>query len=143
MVKGASNSRMLISQKNYKAKEAPMSINTINSDSKHVKSVIQNLRTNDKLPFTDVLSPQSINSKINGISYRQRVFSPELTVFGFLSQALGADQSCQAAVSQIIAHLVSQGKSAPSANTSAYSQARLLSDNYLCRLATTRTAGYS
>jgi len=75
-------------------------------------------------------------SKINGISYRQRVFSPELTVFGFLSQALGADQSCQAAVSQIIAHLVSQGKSAPSANTSAYSQARSrLSEKILSDLA--------
>lgn len=101
-----------------------MSISTINSSLMHVKSVVQNLKADNKLPFTDVLSSESINSKINDIAYRERVFTPELTVYGFLSQALSADPSCQAAVSQIIAHLLSQGKSAPSANTSAYSQAR-------------------
>jgi DDE family transposase len=94
------------------------------SNINHAESVIQKLRTSDKLPFTDVLSSQSINEKLTDIPYRERVFSPDLTVYGLLSQALSADQSCQAAVTQIIAHLVSQGKDAPSANTSAYSQAR-------------------
>jgi hypothetical protein len=106
MLKGASNSRMLISQKKYKAKKAPMSINIINSTVKHVKSFVKTLRANDKLPFTDVLSPQSVNEKLKDIPYRERVFSPDLTVYGFLSQVLSADQSCQAAVAQIIAHLV-------------------------------------
>ena len=123
-MKGASNSRMLISQKNHKAKEAPMSINIINTPIKHVRSIVQQLRIQDNLPFTDVLSPELISLKINDISYRERIFSPALTIYGFLSQALSPDQSCQAAVSQIIAHLMSKGKCSPSANTSAYSQAR-------------------
>ena len=101
-----------------------MSINIINPTVKHAKLLINKLRENDKLPFTDVLSPQSVNDKFNGLSYRERVFSPDITVYGFLSQALGADQSQQATVAQIIAHFVSQGKEPPSANTSAYSQAR-------------------
>jgi hypothetical protein len=101
-----------------------MSINIINPAAKHAESIINKLRTNDKLPFTDVLSPQSVNDKFNGFPYRKRVFSPDITVYGFLSQALGADQSQQATVTQIIAHFVSQGKKPPSANTSGYSQAR-------------------
>jgi hypothetical protein len=101
-----------------------MTFNTTNSSTKHAKSLVQKLRADKVLPFTDVLSAKSIANKINNLNYRERIFSPDLTIYGFLSQAINADPSCQAAVSQIITHLISQGFDAPSANTSGYSQAR-------------------
>ena len=101
-----------------------MSINTIKTAMNHVKSVTQSLQNSQVLPFTDVLSAQSIADKLVEIDYRNRVYSPDVTIFGFLSQVMSADQSCQAAVAQINAHLANQGKNIPSANTSAYCQAR-------------------
>lgn len=101
-----------------------MSINTIISNSNHAKLVIENLKSNKELPFTDVLSAAEIKNHLEDISYRNRVFSPDMTVFGFLSQVISDDQSCQGAVTQVIAHLVSQDKEPPSANTAAYCKAR-------------------
>lgn len=101
-----------------------MSINTITSPLKHVESTIQKLRKDNKLAFTEVLSPEDFIEKMQDVPYRARIFSPDLTVFTFLSQVLSADQTCQSAVAQAIAHLISQGKNPPSPNTSAYCQAR-------------------
>jgi hypothetical protein len=47
-----------------------------------------------------------------------------MTIFAFLSQVIRADQSCQGALAQVIAHFASQGKETPSANTAAYCKAR-------------------
>lgn len=55
---------------------------------------------------------------------RERVFTPEVTLRAFLSQVIDDDKSQQAAVSRVIATSIAQGKKPPSANTSAYSQAR-------------------
>jgi len=89
-----------------------------------MKSAIQNLTKDNELPFSNVLSVQSINEQLNDVTFRARVFSPDVTVFAFLSQVLGQDQSCQAAVAQVIAQNAKQEKAILSANTSAYCQAR-------------------
>src|SRR4029450_7651763 len=52
------------------------------------------------------------------------VFSPLVTLWVFLSQVLSADHSCRAAVARLIAHRLSEGQPACSANTGAYCQAR-------------------
>lgn len=100
-----------------------MTINTTNTSTKHAQSIAQALRENDVLPFTEVLSAESIASKVTELSYRDRIFSPDITIYGLLSQAIGADPSMQAAVAQISTHMIGQDLEAPSANTSAYSQA--------------------
>ena len=95
------------------------------------------------LPFTDVLSSEKIISSLTdeGIEYRDRVFTPDLTLWTFLSQALGADKSLQAAVTKVIAFKVAQGEAAPSSNTAAYSKARdRLPENLISRL--TRESGF-
>jgi len=99
-------------------------INTQSSAINPVKSIINNLRAEDKLPFQNILSTTSLSRYISQVKHRDRIFTPELTLFGFLSQAIGADSSCQASVSQIIAHLINQGNEVPSANTAAYCKAR-------------------
>ncbi len=75
-----------------------MSIDTIKSQVNHVKSTLKKLQSSKELPFTDVLSQISINEKISELDYRDRVFTPDLTVFALLSQVTGMDQSCQMAV---------------------------------------------
>ena len=57
-------------------------------------------------------------------SYRNRIFSPIVTLQYFLIQALSADHSCREVVSQKIAELITQGSEACSTNTSSYCAAR-------------------
>jgi hypothetical protein len=78
------------------------------------------------LPFADSLSERSILDALNehGIKYRDRVFSPVTTVWGFLSQVLSEDHSCRDAVSRIIAHRAASGLEVCSPNTASYCGAR-------------------
>jgi Transposase DDE domain len=78
------------------------------------------------LPFADSLSEQSILDALNehGITYRDRVFSPVTTIWGFLSQVLNDDHSCSDAVSRIIAHRAASGLETCSPNTASYCNAR-------------------
>lgn len=99
-------------------------INTINQSANHTKFVAEQIRASNKMPFTDILSTDAINKHLGNIEYRERFFPPDVTIFGFLAQVMGEDQSCQAAVAQLIARSVIEGKKVPSANTSAYSKAR-------------------
>jgi len=78
------------------------------------------------LPFADSLSELSILDALNehGIKYRDRVFSPVTTIWGFLSQVLSDDHSCRDAVTRIIAHRAANGLGACSPNTASYCNAR-------------------
>lgn len=87
-------------------------------------SVINDLRSDDRLPFQDVLSAEILEKHLSKIVHRDRTFTPKLTLFGFLAQAIGADQSCQASVCQLITHLISKGAKFISPNTAAYCKAR-------------------
>src|SRR5437667_141906 len=59
-----------------------------------------------------------------GVRYRDRVFSPVTTLWGFLSQLLSEDHSCRDAVSRVIAHRASNGAAVCSPNTASYRNAR-------------------
>ena len=61
---------------------------------------------NEGLPFADVLTESGIRDALNehGVQYRDRVFDPVTTIWGFLSQVLSDDQSCRDAVARVIAH---------------------------------------
>ena len=97
---------------------------------------------NDGLPFADVLTEASIRDalKQHDVQYRDRVFGPVTTLWGFLSQVLSDDHSCRETVSRIIAHRVASGQAACSPNTASYCNARgRLPTAVLCTL-TRRTA---
>src|SRR5271157_2395707 len=81
---------------------------------------------NEGLPFADILTEASIQTVLNeyGVSYRDRVFSPVTTIWGFLSQVLSEDHSCRDAVSRIIAHRAASGATVCSPNTASYCNAR-------------------
>ena len=101
-----------------------MQTSNVRSTITPIQAVIKDLRSQDKLPFQDVLSSESLNDHLSTIGRRDRIFTPELTLFYLLSQAIGPDPSCQSSVSQVIAHLISQGVESPSPNTAAYCKAR-------------------
>ncbi len=70
-----------------------------------------------------------------GIKYRNRLFSPLVTLWAFLSQVIDADKTCHNAVSRVIAWLAGQGEEIPSEDNSAYCQARIrLPENFLKKL---------
>ena len=81
---------------------------------------------NEGLPFADILTEASIQKVLNeyGVSYRDRVFSPVTTIWGFLSQVLSEDHSCRDTVSRIIAHRTAHGMAMCSPNTASYCTAR-------------------
>jgi len=81
---------------------------------------------NEGLPFADILTEASIRDVLNerGVRFRDRVFSPVTTIWGFLSQVLGEDHSCRDAVSRIIAHRAANGMAVCSPNTASYCKAR-------------------
>src|ERR1700746_3569927 len=78
------------------------------------------------LPFADSLTERSIRDALDahGVTYRDRLFSPATTIWGFLSQALSDDHSCRDAVSRIIAHRAASGLAVCSPNTASYCNAR-------------------
>src|SRR5436190_21028156 len=78
------------------------------------------------LPFAESLSEQSILDALNehGVKFRDRLFSPVTTIWGFLSQVLSEDHSCRDTVSRIIAHRAAAGLEVCSPNTASYCNAR-------------------
>ena len=84
------------------------------------KEIVSDLKNSPELPFSNVLSIKEISKKMQEVSYRERIFTPEITLLAFLSQVMDDDHSQQAAVTKVIATLVANGKEPPSSNTSAY-----------------------
>ena len=78
------------------------------------------------LPFADSLTESSILDALNqhGVQFRDRVFSPVTTIWGFLSQVLSEDHSCRDAVARVIAHRAASGLEPCSPNTTSYCNAR-------------------
>tara|TARA_R110002096_G_scaffold46119_1_gene123213 strand:+ start:224 stop:1642 length:1419 start_codon:yes stop_codon:yes gene_type:complete len=78
------------------------------------------------LPFTDILSEDTITPALEAIdaSWKDRIYTPLVTLWIFLGQVISADHSCRAAVARLIAHRISLGQGACSPKTGAYCQAR-------------------
>jgi hypothetical protein len=78
------------------------------------------------LPFTEVLSSRCLSEAMAEVKapWKDRIFTPLVTLWVFLGQVLAADQSCRAAVARLIAHRVARGLPPCSSETGAYCQAR-------------------
>jgi hypothetical protein len=97
---------------------------------------------NDGLPFADVLTEPRIREVLDehGVAYRDRVFTPITTIWGFLSQVLSDDHSCRNAVSRFIAHRAASGLKACSPNPASYCDARARIPTAVLRTLARRTA---
>ena len=78
------------------------------------------------LPFAEVLTEGQVRDALreHGARYRDRVFGPVTTVWGFLSQVLSDDHSCRDAVARVIAHRAARGLPPCSPSTASYCNAR-------------------
>ena len=97
---------------------------------------------NQGLPFAGILTEARILEVLNdhGVTFRDRVFSPVTTIWGFLGQVLHDDHSCRDAVSRIIAHRAASGKLVCSPNTASYCNARSRIPTDVLSTLATRTA---
>jgi hypothetical protein len=98
--------------------------------------------SNEGLPFADVLTQASILEVLaeHEVEYRDRLFSPVNTIWGFLSQVLSEDKSCRDAVSRVIAHRAASGLEPCSPNTASYCNARSRLPTAVLRTLAKRTA---
>jgi hypothetical protein len=94
------------------------------------------------LPFADVLTQASILEVLDehGVEYRDRVFGPVTTLWGFLSQVKSEDHSCRDAVARVIAHRAASGLAVCSPNTASYCNARARLPTGVLRALARRTA---
>lgn len=78
------------------------------------------------LPFGKLLTREFVLKTLadEGHQYRQRVFCPLVTLWGWLSQSLSQDKSLNEAVSRILANRVATGLPACSADSGGYAKAR-------------------
>lgn len=115
---------------------------TSSRPSRQVGPLHQRLAQAPALPFSELL-PQGLAEQIirdENISFRDRLFSPLVTLWVFLSQVLDPDHSCRQAVARFLAWRTAQGLAPCSADTGAYCRARgRLPEAVLARL--TRTTG--
>jgi hypothetical protein len=103
-----------------------MSFSTRGRFREQVRFLRRQFLQDDELPFTDVLSESAVAQALKALDvvWLDRIYSPLVTLWVFLGQVLSQDHSCRAAVARLIAHRVSRGQRACSAETGAYCQAR-------------------
>ena len=104
-----------------------MAHHTKESLSVQVQSQFNDLESSEGLPFRHLLSAEKIVTALqaSGIEFRDRVFTPLVTLWAFLSQVVARERSsCRDAVSRVIADRVFDGKSRCSPDTSSYCKAR-------------------
>jgi hypothetical protein len=91
-----------------------------------VETTLEKLDSKEGLPFEDLLSIEQITEGMQalGCEFRERVYSPWVTLWGFLSQVSSKDSSCKSAVMRIKAYRTLHGQGRCSAHASSYSQAR-------------------
>ena len=91
-----------------------------------------------ELPFSEVLTAEQIEATLRELDvvYRNRLYSPSVTLWVFLSQVLSEDHSCRDAVARFLAFRTARGEPACSTETGSYCEARQrLPEKLLSRLA--------
>jgi hypothetical protein len=105
--------------------------------SKGIDTLKKHFLQEDGLPFNDILCEDNIQQIINEEieEYRDRIYSPTVTLATFIYQVLNEDNSCQAAVERVRASLVAKGEAPCSSATGAYCKARMrLPENSIWRV---------
>jgi hypothetical protein len=89
-------------------------------------AVRQELRLQHGLPFAEHLPPGRIHRTARrlGVCFRQRIYTPAVTLLTFLSQVLDHDHSCRQAVARLLAFRSGRGLRPCSPDTGAYCKAR-------------------
>jgi len=96
------------------------------SQVRRVQHYQQRVVSEQDLCFTKLLPQEQIEAALerHQVRYRNRLYTPLVTIWTFLYQVLSSDQSCRAAVARLLAFLCVGSKEAGSAKTDPYCKAR-------------------
>src|SRR4051794_18368955 len=115
---------------------------TVHRHARQIRTLRTQFALADGLPFADVLPAQRLEGALQeeNACWREKVYTPLVILWAFLSQVISPDGSCRAAVARVLAWLVSQGEAACTPKTDPYCKARQrLPQSLLVRL--TRQTG--
>lgn len=119
-----------------------MSHATRRQPARQVASACRALVRHPDLPFAEHLPARQIHQAVraSGATFRERIFTPAITLWTFLSQVLDPNHSCRQAVARLLAFRTARGLAPCSRDTGAYCKARArLPEEALTRL--TRQTG--
>lgn len=91
-----------------------------------IRDQIKLLQEAPQLPFCDLLDADLVQDVLRSekVTFRDRVYSPTVTLWTFLSQVLSTDHSCRLAVARLVAHRTARGQDPCSPETGSYCKAR-------------------
>jgi hypothetical protein len=91
-----------------------------------ISEQVKSLRGSTTLPFHDILDAEMVEAALaaEGVPYRERIYTPLVTLCVFLSQVLDPDHSCRAAVARLIVWLAVNGRKTCAPETGSYCDAR-------------------
>jgi Transposase DDE domain len=91
-----------------------------------ISEKVKTLRDADALPFHEILDAEKVRSALAaaGVKFKDRIFTPFVTLCLFLSQVLDPDHSCRATVARLIVWMAVNGLKPCAADTTSYCDAR-------------------
>jgi Transposase DDE domain len=92
-----------------------------------ISEKVKSLSEAELLPFHEILDADMVKSALAaaGVKFKDRIFTPFVTLCLFLSQVLDPDHSCRAAVARLIVWMAVNGRKPCAADTTSYCDARL------------------
>lgn len=93
---------------------------------RQIRDQIKLLQEAPQLPYCDLLDADLVQDVLRSekVTFRDRIYTPIVTLWVFLSQVLSTDHSCRLAVTRLIAHRTAGGQDPCSPETGSYSKAR-------------------
>lgn len=116
-----------------------MADSTGKSIAEQVQTEMKALLESASLPFAALLSVERITAALKsaGIESQESVYTPQVTLWAFLTQVLIKDGSCETAVAHVLVHRIEKGLEACSSSTGSYCDARKrLPESFISGLAT-------
>ena len=91
-----------------------------------ISEKVKSLNESNVLPFHDILDAKMVNAALAsaGVTFKERIHTPFVTLCMFLSQVLDPDNSCRAAVARLIVWLAVNHRKPCSPETNSYCDAR-------------------
>lgn len=96
------------------------------NESEKLKEIFRELQKSQGLPFSALLPAEKVDrllARVN-VEFRDRIYTPAVTLWMFLSQVLSSDHSCRDTVARLLAWRVAGGLRPCSAKTGSYCEAR-------------------
>jgi hypothetical protein len=104
---------------------------------KYVTILKEKLSNGIGFPLSDILTETIIQQALKDeqMKYRERLYTPMITLWTWIYQVLNKDKSCKNAVSLIISYVTGHEEKTPSTDTGAYCKARKrLKEGFIMRL---------